>query len=101
MIGGKAPILEGAQMCWVIKPFMEMKEPYDELKEFAEEAWDWWDENGKMRERIGELINRVGMRVFLKEMGIKAIPQMVKEPRSNPYVLRPYDFNSSFCGRFT
>jgi dissimilatory sulfite reductase alpha subunit len=85
MLGGKAPILEGAQMCWVIKPFMEMNAPYDELKEFAEEAWDWWDENGKMRERIGELINRVGMRVFLKEMGIKAIPQMVKFPRPNPY----------------
>ncbi len=85
LVGGKAPILEGAQMSWVIKPFMKMESPYDELKEFAETLWDWWDENGKMRERVGELINRVGMRVFLREMGIKAIPQMVKFPRPNPY----------------
>lgn len=85
MVGGKAPILEGAMMCWVIKPFMKMEAPYTELKEFAEQLWDWWDENGKMRERLGELIDRVGMRVFLKAMGIKAIPQMVKYPRPNPY----------------
>jgi len=85
LVGGKAPILEGAMMSWVIKPFMKMEKPYDELKEFAEKIWDWWDENGKMRERLGELIDRVGMRVFLKEMGIKAIPQMVKYPRPNPY----------------
>jgi len=85
MVGGKAPIVEGAMMCWVIKPFMKMESPYTELKEFAEQLWDWWDENGKMRERLGELIDRVGMRVFLKDMGIKPIPQMVKYPRPNPY----------------
>jgi sulfite reductase alpha subunit len=85
LVGGKAPILEGAMMCWVIKPFIAMEPPYTELKEFAEKLWDWWDENGKMRERLGELIDRVGMRVFLKAMGIKPIPQMVKFPRPNPY----------------
>jgi len=85
LMGGKAPILEGAMMCWVIKPFMKMESPYDELKEWAEKVWDWWDENGKMRERTGELIDRVGMRVFLREMGVKPVPQMVKFPRPNPY----------------
>jgi len=85
LVGGKAPILEGAMMSWVIWPFFKMESPYDELKEFAEQVWDWWDENGKMRERLGELIDRMGMRVFLKEMGIKPIPQMVRVPRFNPY----------------
>ena len=85
LAGGKAPILEGAMMSWVIKPFIKLERPYDDLYEWAEQVWDWWDENGKMRERLGELIDRVGMRVFLKEMGVKPVPQMVKYPRPNPY----------------
>ena len=85
LLGGKAPIVQGALMCWVIKPFMKMDKPYDEMKEFMEKLWDWWDENGKMRERLGELIDRVGMRVFLRGMGITPVPQMVKFPRANPY----------------
>ena len=85
LMGGKAPILEGAMMCWVIKPFIKLEKPYDELKQHLEKVWEWWDENGKMRERLGELIDRVGMRVFLRAMDIKPIPQMVRYPRPNPY----------------
>jgi sulfite reductase alpha subunit len=85
LMGGKAPILKGAMMSWVMIPFFEMKPPYQEIKDLAEKVWDWWDENGKMRERLGELIERVGMRVFLKAMGIKPIPQMIQTPRANPY----------------
>ena len=86
LVGGKAPILEGAMMSWVLIPFMKMEKPYQEIKDLAEKAWDWWDENGKMRERMGELIDRLGMRTFLKEMGMKPVPQMVRVPRYNPYV---------------
>jgi sulfite reductase alpha subunit len=87
LIGGKAPILQGALLSTVIVPFMKMEPPYNELKELLSKILDWWDENGKSRERIGEMINRVGMRTFLKVIGLKAVPQMVKNPRSNPYVL--------------
>jgi len=86
LIGGKAPILQGALLSTVIVPFMKMEPPYNELKELISKIQDWWDENAKSRERIGELINRVGMRTFLKVIGLKAVPQMVKNPRSNPYV---------------
>jgi len=86
LVGGKAPILEGAQMSWVVIPFLKLEKPYQEIKDLAEKAWDWWDENGKMRERMGELINRLGMRTFLREMGIKPVAQMVSFPRANPYV---------------
>jgi sulfite reductase alpha subunit len=65
---------------------MKMEPPYNELKELISKIQDWWDENAKSRERIGELINRVGMRTFLKVIGLKPVPQMVKNPRSNPYV---------------
>ena len=86
LIGAKAPILEGAQMSSVIIPFIKMEPPYDEFKEFIEKAWDFWDENGKNRERIGELIQRVGLGTFLEAVDCKPDPRMVKEPRSNPYI---------------
>ena len=88
LLGAKAPILNGALMSSVIIPFMpreKLNPVSDELTDFIENTWEWWDENGKFRERIGELIERVGLRVYLKEMGIKPLPQMVSEPRSNPY----------------
>jgi sulfite reductase alpha subunit len=86
LIGGKAPIVEGALLSWVIVPFMKLEPPYTELKELIDKIQDWWDEHGKSRERLGELIKRVGMRVFLRAVGLPAVPQMVKAPRSNPYV---------------
>ncbi len=86
LIGAKAPILQGAQLSSLIIPFMKLEPPYQELKDLIAKIMDWWDENAKFRERIGELINRVGMRTFLKAIGLKAIPQMVKNPRTNPYV---------------
>jgi sulfite reductase alpha subunit len=86
LIGGKAPILQGAQLSTVIVPFMKLEPPYTELKDLIARILDWWDENGKMRERVGELINRLGMRTFLRGVGLKPVPQMVKTPRTNPYV---------------
>ena len=85
LVGGKAPIVRGALLSWVIVPFMKMEPPYTEFKDLVEKIWDWWDENGKMRERLGELINRLGMRAFLKAMDLEAIPQMIRIPRANPY----------------
>lgn len=86
LVGAKAPIVEGAMLSWVIVPFMKMEPPYKEFKDLVEKIQDWWDENAKSRERLGELINRVGMRVFLRAVGLKPVPQMVKSPRANPYV---------------
>jgi sulfite reductase alpha subunit len=85
LVGGKAPILEGALLSWVLVPFIKMEPPYTEFKELIEKIWEWWDENAKMRERLGELINRLGMRVFLRAMDLEPVPQMVRSPRTNPY----------------
>lgn len=86
MLGGKAPIVTGALMSWVIVPFMKLEAPYDNLEELIRKLWEWWDDNGKNRERIGELVDRMGMRSMLEATGLKPIPQMVKAPRTNPYV---------------
>ena len=87
LFGAKAPILDGAQMATLGVPFIKIEPPYDEIKETViDPIWDWWMEEGKNRERLGELIKRQGMQKLLEVTGFKAIPQMIKEPRSNPYV---------------
>ncbi|MBI4329872.1 MAG: dissimilatory-type sulfite reductase subunit alpha [Chloroflexi bacterium] len=86
LVGGKATVVKGARLSWVLVPFMKMEPPYTETKDLLRKIWEWWDENGHVRERLGELIERVGMKTFLREVGLKAVPQMVSRPRSNPYV---------------
>ena len=86
LIGGKAPIVKGAYLSWVLVPFMKMEPPYSEVKELIEKIWDWWDEFGRTRERLAELVERLGLKVFLRAVGLKPTPQMVFKPRANPYV---------------
>ena len=86
LIGGKAPIIKGAYLSWVLVPFMKMEPPYDEAKELLRKIWDWWDENGRTRERVAELIERMGFKTFLRAVDLKPVPQMVYKPRANPYV---------------
>ena len=84
--GAKAPILDGAQMGILTIPFMECEAPYDNIKEVVEKIWEWWPEEGKNRERLGELIQRQGVAKLLEVLEIPPMPQMVREPRSNPYI---------------
>lgn len=88
LFGGKSTIVQSAFMSWVIIPFMKMesKDDFAEYKDLMNRVWEWWDENGKSRERIGETIYRLGMGKFLRETGIPPAPQMVFRPRANPYV---------------
>ena len=88
LVGAKAPILDGAQFSTLVLPFIPMSadNDFEELVEFIEKVWDWWMEVGKNRERVGETMQRIGLPTFIKVMELEPIPQMVKEPRSNPYV---------------
>jgi sulfite reductase alpha subunit len=86
LLGAKAPILEGAQMSVLTVPFMYAKHPFESQQALARKVHDWWIEEGKNRERLGELIQRMGLKTLIEVLGIPAMPQMVKEPRSNPYV---------------
>ena len=86
LVGAKAPILDGAQMGTMLVPFISAEEPYDEIKEVIESIWDWWMEEGKNRERLGELMKRQGFQKLLEMTGIKPDPRMVQEPRHNPYI---------------
>ncbi|MDY6831762.1 MAG: dissimilatory-type sulfite reductase subunit alpha [Thermodesulfobacteriota bacterium] len=86
LAGAKAPILDGAQMGSLLVPFVKVEEPYDEIKEVIEAVWDWWMEEGKNRERLGELMKRQGFQKLLEVTNIKPVAQHVKEPRTNPYI---------------
>ena len=70
----------------VLVPFMKLESPYEELKDLAERIWDFWGEHGKNRERVGELMQRVGLGNFMEAIGEEPVPEMIKHPRENPYV---------------
>jgi sulfite reductase alpha subunit len=87
LVGAKAPILDGAQMGSLLVPFIEVEAPYTKIKEeVVEPIWDWWMEEGKNRERLGELIKRQGYQKMLEAVGMEPDARMVSEPRSNPYI---------------
>jgi sulfite reductase alpha subunit len=88
LVGAKAPILDGAQMGSLLVPFVEVNadNDYEAITEVIENIWDWWMEEGKNRERLGELIMRQGFQKLLEATGIEAQPQHVSYPRTNPYI---------------
>jgi sulfite reductase alpha subunit len=87
LAGAKAPILDGAQMGSLIVPFIKAEAPYTEIKETViEPIWDWWMEEGKNRERLGELMKRQGLQKLIEVLGVDPDPRMVQEPRHNPYI---------------
>jgi sulfite reductase alpha subunit len=79
---------------------MRMEEPFDELKELTSNIMEWWAENGKNRERVGELIMRLGMRSLLEAIGLPPVPQTVLHPRANPFFFwQQRDFEAEAAGR--
>jgi sulfite reductase alpha subunit len=86
LIGGKAPVVKSAFIGWVLVPFMKVDAPYTEIFDLITRITEYFDEHAKPRERIGELIYRIGMGNFLKGIGLTPQPQMVSAPRANPYI---------------
>ena len=85
LVGSKAPIVVGSLLSWVIVPFIKLDDDYGNLTELIENIIEWWDDNAKPRERIGELIEVKGMRPFLEAIGVDPQPQQIKEPRKDPF----------------
>jgi sulfite reductase alpha subunit len=86
LIGSKAPIMQGALLSSVLIPFVPAEELFDTIKELISRIWEFWEEYGSNRERVGELIQRVGMPAFLDAIGLDPVPEMVAAPRDNPYI---------------
>jgi len=97
LIGSKAPIVVGSLLSWVIVPFMKMEPPFTEFKDLVRKILDWWDENAKPRERIGEVIEMKGMRSFLEYIGVPPHPAQIKMPRKDPFFFfKPKDFETTY-----
>jgi sulfite reductase alpha subunit len=90
LIGAKAPLVTGPRMGMMLVPFYDINEDakngYEWLKGLISNMWEFWDEYGVSRERIGELIGRVGLNTFLEGIGLEPTPEMVEHPRSNPFI---------------
>jgi sulfite reductase alpha subunit len=86
LIGSKAPVMQGALLSSVLVPFVPKDELLDTLKELISRIIDFWDEYGGNRERIGEMIQRVGLASFLDGIGLDPAPEMVAQPRENPFI---------------
>jgi sulfite reductase alpha subunit len=85
LIGSKAPIVVGSLLSWVVVPFMKAEPPFDDVYDMVSKIIEWWDDNAKPRERIGELIEVKGMRHFLDTIGVAPQPQQIYEPRKDPF----------------
>jgi len=92
LMGGKNTLKVGVNMGSLIIPFMKMETEEDREKfmELVEEIIDWWDDNGLDHERIGETIERVGLRQFLDGVGLDVDINQVSRPRDNPYFKAKY-----------
>ena len=86
LVGAKAPVVDGAQMGSLLVPFVEVTQPYDEVKDVIEKIWDWWMEDGKNRERLGETMRRLSFQRLLEVTELPAQAYHISEPRSNPYI---------------
>jgi sulfite reductase alpha subunit len=87
LVGGKGVLKIGATMGTVVIPFMKLEsdEDFEKLNELARNVLDFFAENALDHERTGEMIERIGLTNFLEGMDIPVDPNMIREPRSNPY----------------
>jgi sulfite reductase alpha subunit len=86
LIGGKSRGKYGPMLPKVLIPFVSPTPPeYREIFDVLDKVVDYWDENAKKKERMGDFIYRVGFDKVLEAAGIEATPQHLKAPRDNVY----------------
>jgi len=88
LVGGKGVLKIGATMGTMVVPFMKLEtdEDFEKLGELARNVLDFFADNALEHERVGETIDRIGLVNFLEGVGIPIDPNMIVEPRANPYV---------------
>ena len=88
LVGGKSVLKIVATMGTVIVPFMKLEsdEDFEDLGTLARDIIDFFADNALEHERTGEMIDRIGLVNFLEGIGRPVDPNMIIEPRSNPYI---------------
>ncbi len=87
LLGGKRTLKIGDMMGTVIVPFMKLEtdEDYEKLVELGVECVDFFAENALEHERVGEMVERIGLVNFLEGVGLEVDPNMVSHPRTSSY----------------
>ncbi len=87
LIGGKSVLKIGSTMGTVIIPFMKLESDadFEKLNDLARSVLDFFAENALDHERTGEMIERIGLVNFLEGLGLEVDPNMISNPRTNPY----------------
>jgi sulfite reductase alpha subunit len=88
LVGGKRTLKIGDLMGTVVVPFMKLEtdEDREQLVELAQKIIEFFADNALEHERTGEMIERIGLVNFLEGIGLDVDPNMVSNPRTNPYV---------------
>jgi len=88
LVGGKRTLKIGDLMGTVIVPFhkLETDEDFEWLEELGTEILEFFAENALEHERTGEMIERIGLTNFLEGLNIEIDPNMINQPRTNPYI---------------
>ncbi len=88
LVGGKRSLKIGDLMGTMIIPFMKLEDDddFEELVELGENIIEFFAENALEHERVGEMIERIGIGNFLEGIGIEPDPNMVAHPRTTSYV---------------
>ncbi len=88
LVGGKRTLKIGDLFGTVVVPFtkLETDEDYDRLVELGRNIMEFWAENGLEHERCGEMVERIGLANFLEGLGLEPDPNMINQPRTNPFI---------------
>jgi sulfite reductase alpha subunit len=88
LAGGKRSLKIGDLMGTVLVPFMrlETEEDYEKLVDLGRRVLEFWAENALDHERLGEMIERIGLVNFLDGIGLEPDANMVIHPRTSSYV---------------
>jgi sulfite reductase alpha subunit len=88
LVGGKRTLKIGDLMGTLVVPFIKLDtdEDREKLVDLAKRIVDFFADNALEHERTGEMIERIGLVAFLEGVGLEIDPNMVSQPRTNPYV---------------
>jgi sulfite reductase alpha subunit len=88
LAGGKRSLKIGDLMGTVLVPFMRLEtdEDYEKLVALGRKVLEFWAENALDHERLGEMIERIGLVNFLDGIGLEPDANMIVHPRTSSYV---------------
>ncbi|MDE2089033.1 MAG: dissimilatory-type sulfite reductase subunit alpha [Gammaproteobacteria bacterium] len=88
LMGGKRTLKIGDTMGTVVIPFMKLEtdEDFEKMTEISRAIIDFFADNALEHERLGEMIERIGLVNFLAAIGLEVDPRMISHPRTNPFV---------------